>query len=59
MPDVCGCYLCASDVDNWPVGTTDAQKLALITKVEQLIDKATETTWCAEVLDIKLNGNGK
>lgn len=59
MADVCGCYLCASDVDNWPAGTSDAQKRAIITKVEQLIDKVTNTHWCGEPFDIELNGNNK
>ena len=57
--DICGCYLCASHIDNWPSGYTDEEKLEIITKIEQLIDKVTETTWCSTAFDIKLNGNGK
>jgi len=57
--DICGCYLCASYIDNWPSGYTDEEKLEIITKVEQLIDKVTETRWCGTEFDIKLNGNGK
>jgi len=54
-----GCYLNELDIDNWPAGITDAQKQAVIDKVEQLIDKVTETTWCEAAFDIELNGNGK
>lgn len=54
-----GCYLSESDVDNWPIGATEAQKQAIIDKVEQIIDKVTGTTWCAIIFDIELNGNGK
>lgn len=57
--DVCGCYLCASYIDNWPSGITAEEQQEIITKVEQLIDKVTETKWCGTPFDIKLNGNGK
>jgi len=57
--DVCGCYLCASHIDNWPSGTSDEEKLEIITKVEQLIDRVTETKWCGTAFDTKLNGNDK
>jgi len=57
--DVCGGYLCAGHIDNWPSGITAADQLQIITKVEQLIDKVTETNWCGTAFDIKLNGNDK
>ena len=57
--DICGCYLCASHIDNWPSGITDEEKLEIITKVEQIIDKVTETKWGGVAFDIELNGNGK
>lgn len=57
--DICGCYLCASHIDNWPSGSSDEEKLEIITKVEQLIDKVTDTRWCATAFDHELNGNGK
>ena len=57
--DVCGDYLCAGHIDNWPSGITAEEQLQIITKVEQIIDKVTETKWGGEAFDIKLNGNGK
>ncbi|MCK4792386.1 MAG: hypothetical protein KAV87_52135, partial [Desulfobacteraceae bacterium] len=56
---VCGSYLCASYIDNWPSGITAEEQQEIITKVEQLIDKVTETKWSGTPFDIKLNGNGK
>ena len=52
-------YNCASYIDNWPSGITAEEQQEIITKVEQLIDKVTETKWCGTPFDIKLNGNGK
>lgn len=57
--DVCGAYLCASHIDNWPSGYTDEDKLEIINKAEQLIEKVTKTKWIGDNFDIKLNGNGK
>jgi hypothetical protein len=57
--DVCGCYLCAGHVDNWPSGIDEDEQQQIIDKVEQIIDKVTGTKWCGEAFDIKLNGNGK
>jgi len=57
--DVCGCYLCAGHIDNWPSGITEEEQQEIIDKVEQIIDKVTETKWCGEAFDIKLNGNNK
>ena len=57
--DVCGDYLCAGHIDNWPSGITAEEQQQIIAKVEQIIDKVTETTWGGEAFDIKLNGNGK
>ena len=57
--DVCGDYLCAGHVDNWPSGISEEEQWEIITKVEQLIDKVTETKWGGEAFDIKLNGNNK
>ncbi|MBA7603448.1 hypothetical protein ES703_10558 [subsurface metagenome] len=57
--DVCGHYLCAGHVDNWPSGITAEEQKEIIDKVEQIIDKVTETKWGGEALDIKLNGNNK
>jgi len=57
--DICGCYLCADHVKNWPSGITEEEQQEIIDKVEQIIDKVTETKWCGEAFDIKLNGNNK
>jgi len=57
--DVCGHYLCAGHIDNWPSGITAEEQQEIIDKVEQIIDKVTETKWGGEALDIKLNGNNK
>jgi hypothetical protein len=54
-----GCYLHEDDISNWPAGYTEAQKQAIIDKVEQIIDKVTHTHWCATAFDLKLNGNDK
>lgn len=54
-----GCFLVEADITNWPAGMSDADKQAIIDKVEQIIDKATGTHWCSTAFDIKLNGNGK
>ena len=56
---VVGCYLVEADISNWPAGYTDAQKQAVIDKVEQIIDAVTGTHWCSTAFDIKLNGNNK
>jgi len=57
--DVCGHYLCAGHIDNWPSGITAEEQQEIIDKVEQIIDKVTETKWGGEAFDIKLNGNNK
>ncbi len=57
--DVCGYYLCAGHVDNWPSGISEEEQKEIIDKVEQIIDKVTETKWGGEAFDIKLNGNNK
>jgi len=54
-----GCYLVEADISNWPVGATEAEKQAIIDKVEDIIDKVTGTHWCSTAFDIKLNGNDK
>jgi len=54
-----GDYIDTDDIDNWPAGMTDAEKEAIITKVEDIIDKACHTHFGPETLDIYLNGNKK
>ena len=57
--DVCGSYLCAGHVDNWPSGILASEQQQIIAKVEQIIDKVTETKWSGTAFDIELNGNNK
>jgi len=54
-----GCFLVEADISNWPAGYTEAQKQAVIDKVEQIIDVVTGTHWCSTAFDLKLNGNNK
>lgn len=53
-----GCYLLESDI-TWLSTESEAEKQAIIDKVEQIIDKVTGTHWCPTAFDIKLNGNNK
>jgi len=55
----CGNYICASDIDNWPSGTTEEEQLAAIEAAEELIEKITKTHFYPKAFDIKLNGNNK
>lgn len=54
-----GDYISDTNVSNWPSGTLDADKEAVIKKVEQIIDKVCHTHFGPEGFDIELNGNGK
>jgi len=54
-----GCYLHEDDISNWPAGATEAEKQAIIDKVEDIIEQVTKTHWCATAFDVKLNGNGQ
>ena len=54
-----GNYINPSDIDNWPSGTSDAEKLAAIANAEQLVEKITQTVFYEQSFDIELNGNGK
>jgi len=56
---VAGNYITDSDIDNWPDGYTDAQKLAVIRRVEALIERITNDHFYAKPFSIALNGNGK
>lgn len=55
----CGNYICASDVDNWPSGTTEEEQQALIEAMEELIEKIAKTFFYPKTFDIRLNGNDK
>jgi hypothetical protein len=55
----CGNYICADDVDNWSPGTTDEEKLAIIQKMEGLMERAAGTHFYAKAFDVRVNGNDK
>ena len=52
-----GNYISDTDIDNWPSGTTDADKEALIKYVEQLIEKILGRPFYSKSFDIEINGN--
>lgn len=54
-----GNYIEIADIDNWPVGWTEAQKNAVIARIELQLEKWTETFFYIKTLDYYLNGNGK
>jgi hypothetical protein len=56
---LCGHYICADDIENWPSGTEDDEKLATIEKMEALIEKVTKTHFYPKTFDIAINGNNK
>lgn len=55
----CGNYICASEIENWPSGTTEEEQQALIEAMEALIEKITKTHFYPKAFDIRLNGNDK
>jgi len=52
-------YIQISDVDNWPGDITEAQKLAVIQRVETLIEQVTKDYFYAKSFSVTLNGNDK
>lgn len=54
-----GNYIEIADIDNWPVGWTDAQKNAVITRIELQVEKWAGTFFYIKALDYRLNGNDK
>jgi len=54
-----GNYIVDTDIDNWPDGYTEAQKLSVIQQVETLIEQLTKDYFYAKSFSITLNGNGK
>jgi hypothetical protein len=55
----CGHYICADDIENWPSGTDDEEKAAIIEKMEALIEKVCKTHFYPKAFDIAINGNDK
>jgi len=56
---VAGNYVSDTDIDNWPDGYTDVQKLDVIQRVEAMIESLTRDYFYARSFSITLDGNGK
>jgi len=54
-----GNYIDKSEIDTWPSGMTDAEKDAIIARIELQIEKWAENFFYAKPLDYRLNGNNK
>ena len=54
-----GNYVSESDIDNWPAGASEAEKQAVIDRVEELVEEITGDLFYAASFDIYLDGNGK
>lgn len=54
-----GNYIDPTDIDNWPSGTLESEKTALIARIELQLEKMTQNFFYAKALDIRMNGNGK
>jgi len=54
-----GNYIVDTDIDNWPTGFEDADKLAVIELVEEMIEKITRDYFYNKAFTKVLNGTGK
>ena len=54
-----GNYVSKSDITNWPSGTSDSEKDAIIGKYETYLEKITGTQFYEKSFDLYLNGNNK
>lgn len=54
-----GNYIDDTDVDNWADGATTAEKLAVIQRVEERIEKLTKDFFYEKAFTIALDGNGE
>jgi len=54
-----GNYIDDTDIDNWTDGATSAEKLAVIQRAEQLIEKITKDYFYAKAFSDYWDGNGK
>lgn len=54
-----GNYIVIADIDNWPATYTDAQKNAVIARIELQLEKITQTHFYSKALSFEMNGNGK
>ena len=52
-----GWYISDSDILNWPSGTTDAEKQAVIETAEAIVEAALKVFYRPKAFDISLNGN--
>jgi hypothetical protein len=53
-----GQYIADSDVPNWADGATDAQKLVIIKRVENRLEKLTKDFFYPRVFGVDVNGSG-
>lgn len=56
---VFGNYILEEDVDNWPAGITNNQKLDIIKRAEQLVEKLTKDFFYRKNFEKTMDGNGK
>lgn len=54
-----GNYINPADIDNFPSGTTEAEKAAIIEKMEKLVEKIADTIFYPSAFDLEQNGNNK
>jgi hypothetical protein len=54
-----GFYISDSDITNWPSGTTDAEKQAVIETAEAIVEAALKVHYRPLAFDVRLNGNAQ
>lgn len=59
MPGYNGNYISDMDIDNWPSGTSDADKEAAIKLAEEKLEALTGQAFYAKAFDVQMNGNRK
>ena len=54
-----GRYIAEADIDNFSISLTEAQKQAIIDRIEERVEKITGDFFYPKLFDIYLDGNGK
>ncbi|MBA7687193.1 hypothetical protein ES703_95654 [subsurface metagenome] len=54
-----GNYIKSTDVDNWIAGATDADKQAVIDRIEEQVERLTKDCFYPKAFDVRIDGNGK
>lgn len=57
--DKIGNYIDPSDIENWPSGTSEEEKAAIIAKHELMLEELAGTHFYAKNFDLEINGSGK